>query len=85
MTHKVSSLSGGHLSDFGLKINSRNQAYFILKNYPKYLWLIYLLGAQIFFLGKLVRRVESTKTYLLRQRHFLQGFALYRAAQRQQA
>lgn len=74
--HKVSSLTGGKLSDFSIYYGTRNRAYYVRKLLPKALAFYYLILAEIYFLALLAARKETWKTFCLRQKAHLDGIRL---------
>jgi GT2 family glycosyltransferase len=75
--HKVSSLTGGGLSDFSMRIGTRNRVYFILKNLGVWRSLFYLPAYQFYLWALLVCRVIDIRGFSFRQKAFFEGFRMW--------
>jgi GT2 family glycosyltransferase len=82
--HKVSSLTGGGVSPFSLRYNTRNHVYFMLKNLGLLRCLYYLPALELRLLFKLLSGSISRSEFAIRQRAFLEGISVW-ASQRLQA
>lgn len=74
--HKVSSLSGGNESEFGLYMQSRNAILFARKNFDSLRVKLVFIGQQIFFWLRLLLGKDSHKVYTTRQRGFWDGIRM---------
>jgi GT2 family glycosyltransferase len=75
--HKVSSLTGGRMSSFSIRYNARGHVYFMLKNLGVVRCLFFLPALQIRMAMKTIFRVMSWNEYLIRQRAFFEGIAVW--------
>jgi GT2 family glycosyltransferase len=75
--HKISSLTGGALSNFSLRFGTRNRVYFILKNLGVWRSLFYLPAYQFYLWALLVCRVIDIRGFLFRQKAFFEGFRMW--------
>jgi GT2 family glycosyltransferase len=75
--HKVSSLTGGALSDFTVRFATRNRVYFILKNLGVCRSLFYLPAFQFYLWASLVFRVFGIRGFLFRQKAFFEGLRMW--------
>lgn len=73
LLHKVSTLTGGMRSTFYVRFCTRNRVYFIRKYYRPTSALLWLLFFQVFLAFKLIRRKDSWRVYLLKQKSFWEG------------
>ncbi len=74
--HKVSSLSGGSESEFGLYMQSRNSILFLRKNYPNFLSMIGTIGQFIYFILRKLFKKDTSKVYAVRNRGFWDGLKM---------
>ncbi len=75
--HKVSSLTGGAKSPFTIRYNARGHVYFMLKNLGVLHCLLFLPALQLRMAMKLLFRFISWDEYLIRQRAFFEGIAVW--------
>lgn len=75
--HKVSSLTGGPRSPFSIRYNARGHVYFMLKNLGVMRCLFYLPALQLRMLMKLLAGSISWQEFLIRQRAFFEGLAVW--------
>lgn len=75
--HKVSSLTGGAASPFSIRFNTRGHVYFMLKNLGVLRCLMYLPALQLRMLIKVLLRSISWNEFVIRQRAFLEGIAVW--------
>ncbi|MDX2006527.1 MAG: glycosyltransferase family 2 protein [Meiothermus sp.] len=74
--HKVSSLSGGNESEWGLYMQSRNAILFLRKNYPALPQKLGLVGQQLFLLFRFILKRDNAKTFAIRQRGLRDGLRM---------
>jgi GT2 family glycosyltransferase len=77
LMHKVSSLTGGALSDFTVRFATRNRIYFMLKNLGVWRSLLYLPAFQIHLWVSLIFRVIDGRGFLFRQKAFFEGLRMW--------
>jgi GT2 family glycosyltransferase len=77
--HKVSSLTGGGQSDFGIVYATRNKVYFALKNLGPLRVAYCLLVYQLIFIYKLLSGTDSRRTFVLKWRAYVSGIRHYLA------
>jgi GT2 family glycosyltransferase len=75
--HKVSSLTGGGQSEFGITYSTRNKVYFVLKNLGPASVAYSLLVYQLIFIYKLLTGTDSRKIFVLKWKAYLSGIRLY--------
>lgn len=75
--HKGSALTGGVSSPFSIRYNARGHVYFMLKNLGAFRCLYYLPALQLRMLLKVLFRSISWSEYLIRQRAFFEGMAVW--------
>jgi hypothetical protein len=78
LLHKASSLTGGPESVFSVRFRTRNQIYFMLKHLGVWRSLYYLPAFQVYQLAKLLLRKIDFAGFLLRERAFFEGLAVWR-------
>jgi GT2 family glycosyltransferase len=76
LTHKVSSLTGGEQSPFGIRFGARNKTYFIRKNFPFPLSWWFLAAYQAYLAKRMLTRQDSFTTYRAKQRAIREGLAI---------
>jgi hypothetical protein len=75
--HKVSALTGGSKSPFSIRYNARGHVYFMLKNLGVMRCLFYLPALQLRMCMKVLLGSMSWNEFLLRQRAFFEGVAVW--------
>jgi hypothetical protein len=75
--HKVSSLTGGPASPFGIRYLTRGHVYFMLKNLGVMRCILFLPAMQLKMVMNLLFRSTGWSDYLIRQRAFFEGIALW--------
>jgi GT2 family glycosyltransferase len=75
--HKVSALTGGKTSSFTIRYNARGHVYFMLKNLGVIRCLFYLPALQLRMIVKVLFRTISWNEFLIRQRAFFEGIAVW--------
>jgi hypothetical protein len=75
--HKVSALTGGSTSPFTVRYNARGHVYFMLKNLGVIRCLFYLPALQLRMMMKVLFRTISWNEFLIRQRAFFEGIAVW--------
>jgi GT2 family glycosyltransferase len=76
LLHKVGSLTGGE-SDFYYRYTIRNHVYYFLKHFPRWQVPFYFLAYQIHIFVKFLFLLRKPKTFLLAERAFSAGIALF--------
>lgn len=76
LTHKVSSLTGGKVSDFGMHYLTRNFVYYVRKNIGMPLAVFWLLMIQINLHRRLLLRIDAFHGYKIKQKAFWCGIKL---------
>lgn len=79
--HKVSSLIG-HRSDTSVRYVTRNHVYFVLKNFRLWQNLYYLPICQAHIVVRCLLAKNTAKAFVIAQRAFWEGVAVFRSAQR---
>lgn len=78
LLHKVSSLTGGE-SAFTVQYSTRNHVYYLLKNFPAWQIVLYLVMFEAHVITKYLFLWRSLRTYWTAQKAYLQGFRLFYA------
>lgn len=74
--HKVSALTGGDESTFGLYMQSRNTIYFLKKHFPIPALLWGLLGQQLYLWARLFAAYDKLSSFRTKQRGFRDGLKM---------
>jgi hypothetical protein len=75
--HKVSALTGGAASPFSVRYNARGHVYFMLKNLGIARCIFYLPALQLRMLMKVIIGSISWEEFLLREKAFFEGIAVW--------
>jgi GT2 family glycosyltransferase len=76
LLHKVSSLTGGE-SAFTIRYSTRNHVYYVLKHFPAWQVLLYLVAFEAHVVAKYLFLRGSLRLYWTAQKAFWQGFRLF--------
>jgi hypothetical protein len=76
LLHKVSSLTGGE-SAFTVQYSTRNHVYYLLKNFPVWQIVLYLLMFEAHIVAKYLLVWRSLQIYWTAQKSYLKGFQLF--------
>ncbi len=76
LTHKVSSLTGGEQSPFGIRFGARNKTYLIRKHFPFPTSWYFLLAYQIYLAKRMLTRKDSWAVYTAKLKAVREGMAI---------
>lgn len=74
--HKVSALTEGYKSTFGIRYHFRNRLYFLRKHFPFTIWITWLAWFQLHLLFDLLMGKSTIKDFVAKQQSLQTGLTL---------